>query len=192
MKRFMLLLLLSTTAAAQCPSSWTCNIVVTPVTDTSVTVTWNTATATTGQVRYGLTGTYGKRSTLVSTPALAHSATLTGLTSGTLYYFQTLQKDGQGIQVNSLQGTFTAGQVSVSHTVDLNWVASTSSNIAGYNVYRSTDQVVWTRLNPSLIASTLYTDSAVTSGQTYYYEATAVDITNLESAPSNVATAQVP
>lgn len=164
---------------------------VTPITDTSVTITWQTATATTGQVRYGLTGTYGKRTVLVTMPALAHSATITGLVSGSLYYFQTLEKDAQGMQVNSLQGTFTAGLVTVSHTVDLNWIASTSTNVAGYNVYRSTDQVVWTRLNPSLIVSTLYTDSAVTSGQTYYYEATAVDITNLESAPSNVATAQV-
>ena len=73
-------------------------------------------------------------------------------------------------------------QSGVNHVVDLSWKASTSTNIAGYNVYRSPDGVNWKKENVSLIASTLYNDSTVSNGSTYYYAATAVDISGKESS----------
>src|SRR5262249_49384571 len=79
------------------------------------------------------------------------------------------------------------------HSVALGWTASTSSNIAGYNVYRGTvSGGPYTRLNTSVVTGTIYTDGAVQSGQTYYYVATAVDTSNNESAYSSQATAVVP
>jgi hypothetical protein len=81
----------------------------------------------------------------------------------------------------------------VTHTVTLNWTASISSNIAGYNVYRSTASGgSYTKLNSSLVAGTSYLDSTVQSGTTYYYVTTAVDTSNDESAYSNQAQAVVP
>jgi hypothetical protein len=77
-------------------------------------------------------------------------------------------------------------------TVSLNWTASTSPNISGYNVYRTT--VLggpYTKINSSLVVGTTYGDS-VQSGQTYYYVTTAVDTNQAESVYSNVATAIVP
>ena len=76
-------------------------------------------------------------------------------------------------------------QSTENHVVSLNWSASTSHNIAGYNIYRSTDKASWQKMNVSLIASTLYSDSTVSNGSTYYYTATAVDISGSESAKSN-------
>jgi len=81
-------------------------------------------------------------------------------------------------------------QASANHVVDLSWNASTSSNVTGYNLYRSPDGTTWNKINASLIASTLYADSTVANGSTYYYAATAVDIYGHESnktAPVKVA-----
>ena len=73
-------------------------------------------------------------------------------------------------------------QATANHVVDLSWKASTSSDVAGYNLYRSPDGATWKKINASLIASILYADSSVANGSTYYYAATAVDIYGHESS----------
>jgi len=79
------------------------------------------------------------------------------------------------------------------HSVTLNWTASTTPNVAGYNVYRSaTAGGPYTKLNTTLVVPTNYGDSTVTAGQTYYYVATAVDTNGNESANSNQAQAVIP
>jgi hypothetical protein len=71
------------------------------------------------------------------------------------------------------------------HVVNLSWNASTSLNLAGYNMYRAPNGVNWQRINSGgLIASTLYSDSTASNGSIYYYAATAVDISGDESAKS--------
>ena len=81
----------------------------------------------------------------------------------------------------------------VPHSVSLSWTASTSSNIAGYNVYRgSASGGPYTIVNSSLVAGTTFTDTYSRRGQTYYYVCTAVDINNNESAYSNTAAAAIP
>jgi hypothetical protein len=84
--------------------------------------------------------------------------------------------------------------VVVPHSVSLNWTASTSSNVTGYNVYRGTQAngLFPTKLTSSPIVGTSYTDLAVQAGTTYYYAVTAVDNNNNESAYSNQAPATVP
>ena len=78
------------------------------------------------------------------------------------------------------------------HIVDLSWTASTSV-VAGYNIYRGTvSGGPYTRINASLEPATLYTDSAVQAGQTYYYVTAAVDSSGVESGYSNVVQAVVP
>ena len=82
--------------------------------------------------------------------------------------------------VESLAGIGTAPQFKV----DLSWNASTG--VAGYNVYRSMSPTgTYTKINPALDANTAYTDASVASGQTYYYEATAVNSSGQESARSS-------
>jgi len=73
-------------------------------------------------------------------------------------------------------------QATANHVVDLNWKASTTSDVTGYNLYRSPDATTWKKINASLIASTLYADSTVANGSTYYYAATAIDIYGHESS----------
>lgn len=83
-------------------------------------------------------------------------------------------------------------QASANHVVNLTWKPSTSSNISGYNMYRSSDSTTWKRVNVALLASTSYSDSTVSNGNTYYYAATAVDILGKESSMSSAVKAVIP
>ena len=83
-------------------------------------------------------------------------------------------------------------QSTANHVVDLSWNASSSSNVAGYNVYRGPDGKSWKKINVSLAASTVYSDSTAANSSTYYYAATAVDIKGNESRKSNIAKSVVP
>lgn len=76
--------------------------------------------------------------------------------------------------------------VVTTHSVALSWTASTSSSISGYNVYRSTTSGgTYTKINTSLVVPTSYTDNSVQAGQTYFYVATAVDTSGIESVYSS-------
>jgi hypothetical protein len=90
----------------------------------------------------------------------------------------------------TVTGTGVAAPV---HTVSLSWIASTSPDIIGYNVYRRTGTTgSYAQINPVLNGSTEYTDTSVADGQTYYYETTAVNSSNEESARSTAAQASIP
>lgn len=79
------------------------------------------------------------------------------------------------------------------HSVTLNWVASTSTNVVGYKVYRGTVAGgPYTPLTTTPVVGVTYIDSTVQAGQTYYYAVTAVDSSNNASVYSNEATAVVP
>lgn len=81
--------------------------------------------------------------------------------------------------IESLSGTGTV----TGYSVNLSW--NSSSDVAGYNVYRSTSaNGTYSKINSSLDANTAYTDSTVISSQTYYYEATSVSSSGQESARS--------
>ena len=70
------------------------------------------------------------------------------------------------------------------------------TDIAGYNIYRSTDPLLpkdqWTKLNQSLLTRTSYQDERVESGKTYYYYLTAMDQAGNVSQPSEVGSERVP
>jgi hypothetical protein len=84
-----------------------------------------------------------------------------------------------------------SGVAAPQHSVDLSWNPSNSA--AGYLVYRGTKTGgPYARLTPSAIASTFFTDKSVQSGATYFYVATSVDSTGLESDDSNQVAASIP
>lgn len=74
--------------------------------------------------------------------------------------------------------------------------ANPEADIAGYNIYRSTDPNLpkdkWNKLNPGLLSRTTFQDERVESGKLYYYYLTAVDQTGNVSPPSEVVSETVP
>jgi hypothetical protein len=78
------------------------------------------------------------------------------------------------------------------HFVAVSWQASTSPNVAFYNIYRSgTSGGPYTRVGWRVSGLT-YTDTAVQAGATYFYVVTSVTSSNTESVISSQITATVP
>jgi hypothetical protein len=79
------------------------------------------------------------------------------------------------------------------HKIVLTWQASSSAQVAGYNVYRKTsEQLGYLKLNAIPLKGLTYTDETVESGVTYLYITRSVDSHGDESTNSNVFTVYVP
>jgi hypothetical protein len=79
--------------------------------------------------------------------------------------------------------------------IDLIWAPVTNADLAGYNVFRSengasSEQL--TKLNSEPVKSPAYRDFAVTSGKTYTYAVSAVDVRGNESQRSAETSESVP
>lgn len=74
--------------------------------------------------------------------------------------------------------------------------ANPEVDIAGYNIYRSTDPDLprdkWIKLNSELLTKTTFQDDKVEPGKQYYYYLTAVDQAGNVSDPSEVVSETVP
>jgi fibronectin type 3 domain-containing protein len=95
----------------------------------------------------------------------------------------------------SATGTGT-GTAASTHSVSLSWKASSSPNIAEYNVYRApyaSSCGSCSKINGSLDTVTTYVDASVADGMNYCYATTAVNSSNEESGYSNIfADVQIP
>ncbi len=128
---------------------------------------------------------------ITSSPA-SNTLTLSGTPTTAASYPFTVQVKGCHGHTSTASYTVVIQSAPV-HIVDLSWNASTSSEIAGYNVYRGPDGVNWRLINNvGLVPSTVYTDSTVANGSTYFYAVTAVNISNEESAKSTPLEVAIP
>jgi hypothetical protein len=107
-----------------------------------------------------------------------------GTVSGTLSF---ASDAANSPAMESVAGSGTLPQ----YSVNLSW-SSNDPQIAGYNVYRATGSGSYAKINSTLNPSTAYTDSAVVSGHTYSYAATAVNSSGQESTYSAPTTAVIP
>lgn len=115
---------------------------------------------------------------------VAFTPSASGAQSGSLSF---VSNAASSKMVESVSGTGTV----TAYSVNLWW--NSSSNVAGYNVYRSTAATGnFTKINPALNSTTAYTDSTVASGNTYYYAATAVNSAGEESARSAPVQTTIP
>ena len=74
--------------------------------------------------------------------------------------------------------------------VVLDWDDNTEADLEGYNVYRSITQGgPYSAVNPSLVTSSAFTDTAVTAGIAYFYVITAVNTGGGESLESGESVA---
>ncbi|HEY1805481.1 MAG TPA: choice-of-anchor D domain-containing protein [Terracidiphilus sp.] len=94
-----------------------------------------------------------------------------------------------GTSVISLSGTGDLNEVS------LTWDAPESSPdpVAGYNIYRTpSGSNSYVQLNSAVVTQTSYFDTSVEEGQTYDYIVESVDALGVTSAPSNMASVNIP
>jgi len=94
------------------------------------------------------------------------------------------------IQLNATS----AGTPTTRHVVNLAWNPPSSlTDLAGYHIYRSTAGAsAFQLLNSTLSTESAYADDTVASGNGYDYEVTSVNLTGIESAPSNITTVSIP
>lgn len=101
----------------------------------------------------------------------------------------------QSVTVNGANQTgvnFTATPAQT-HTVALSWIASTTTTVTSYNVYRSAvSGSGYLRIGSVSAPTVTYSDATVLNGTTYYYVTTALDSTGAESGYSNQVTAVIP
>jgi hypothetical protein len=118
--------------------------------------------------------------TIAAGQSVSLSVTFAPKNSGTVAGSVTFASNASNSQASeSLTGVGTQPQ----YNVNLWW--NPSSNVAGYNVYRSTSPTgSYSKINSTLDANTAFTDSTVASSNTYYYAATSVSSTGQESALS--------
>lgn len=92
----------------------------------------------------------------------------------------------------SLSGTGTAA---ATYSVALTWSAPTSSTdpVASYEVYRAlSGSSSYQLLNTISAPTTTYTDTTVTSAQSYLYYVVSVDSSGNQSSPSNTYSVTIP
>ncbi len=69
----------------------------------------------------------------------------------------------------------------------MDWEANSEPDLAGYNVYRSSDNVTFVKVNIDYVTTNSYYDHGLTNGTTYYYKITAIHTSDNESPFSAVA-----
>ena len=168
------------------------SVVATP-TNTSATITWTTDTNSSSRVDYGTSSTSLNLNVSSATLVTSHSITLTGLTTGTTYYFRVTSTDSFGNGTTSPAGSnqpasFVAAAVpepvisAVTATP-----GSTSATITWTTDETSTSRVDYGTSSGSLTlnssSATLVTAHSITLtglalGTTYYYRVTSVDSSN--------------
>jgi hypothetical protein len=119
------------------------------------------------------------------------SLVFTPTTSGALSGSLSLSSNGVSLLKIPLSGT---GVTPLAHSVDISWLASTTSGLQGYNVYRgATSGGPYSRISSLLSGTTLlFTDGTVVSGQHYFYVVTDLSTSGVESATSNEVAVTVP
>jgi fibronectin type 3 domain-containing protein len=128
--------------------------------------------------------------TLAAGASTSFNVTFDPATTGSLSGSVTVTSNATNSpHVVSLSGTGTAV---TAYSVGLSWTAS-SSSYSGFNVYRGSQSGgPYTKVNTTLIPSASYSDPSVVAGDTYYYVATEVGTTGVESAYSTQVSAVIP
>jgi hypothetical protein len=150
-----------------------------------------TLTATNGTAPYSWSLTSGS---LPAGLTLATSGVISGTpTTAATSSFTVKVTDSSSPTTTATANLSITITVASNYSVLLNWTASPSSGVAGYNVYRS--QVSgsdYVKLTSSPVSDLTYTDTSVANGQTYYYVTTSVDGSGNESGYSEIVQMNIP
>ena len=187
--RFIIVLFLCLPASAE---AWFSKVTKKPTTN-SCAIGWTTAVPTIAHLQYGLrAGSYTNSKANKAQYSRSKKEIISGLKPGTTYHFKIVAADSSHDWVHSLHFTCTTRKTTTAmHSVKLNWHASSSSGIKGYEVYRSTISGGYYGLLEK-VAGLTYTDRTVQPGVTYFYRVKAINTGGRLSSFSNQIRAAVP
>jgi hypothetical protein len=150
----------------------------------SVTV----SSASLSSVEFSLTG-ISFPLTIAAGQSVPFTLTFAPQTAGTASAILSFASNAPNASTETLSGN---GIAPPQHSVSLSW-ADVGAGIVGYNIYRgSALGGPYAKINSALETTTAYSDNAVLAGQIYYYVATAIDGSGMESAYSNEAQVVIP
>jgi len=164
-----------------------------------VHLAWNPSAGATSYNVYRSTSP-GTEGTIAYSSPSTNSYTDTGVTNGTTYYYKVSAANANG---QSVQSSEVSAKPNVPPAAPSNLTATASSgtnvNLAwtnnatgatGNEVYRSTDNVTFTKIATTAPTASTYADATVVKLTTYYYK---VDATNGSPSPfSNTASVTTP
>ncbi len=183
------------------------DIVISDVTSTKATITFQTKYEATTRIAYGSNAQMEKTISSSSGHKFSHTFELTSLIPATTYVFQCLGTDRYNRKLSSEIMTFTTNvasrgepptglkiaKVYGNSAFSLSWNADAQADLAGYNVYRSTSLTgVFEKINSGIVQLNSYVDSGVTVGQKYCYRVTRVAGSGDESSASEVVSMVMP
>ena len=162
--------------------------------NSEIDLTWNPSAGATSYSVYRGTAPGAEGATPIGTTT-TDSFTDTGLTNGTGYYYTVAAVNAAGTSAKTAETNTVPTAVVVTPPVPFGVVVTPSSgqiqlqwtyeeNATGYRIYRGTTPGGEGATPLATVTSSSYTDTAVTSGVTYYYEITALTGTT-ESARSS-------
>src|SRR3990170_1502633 len=122
------------------------------ITSTGATISWTTNEASTTQVEYGDTISYGSSTTINTSMATSHSQTITGLLPSTLYYYRVTSRD-------SADNSATSGGYTFTTSAPADTTAPVISNVQVAGITSSSATITWTTNE----ASTTQADYGLTS-----------------------------
>ncbi len=171
-------------------------------TSTSTIISWITDEASSTQVDYGTSNSYGKSTVMVSTPVTLHSQALSGLTAGTLYHYRVKSRDAAGNLATSGDYTFATSVASDVTAPKIGAISSspgrTSATIAWTTNEASDAQVEYgvssayghsTAVNGALLTSHSQNVSGLTANTQYHYRVKSKDAAgNLAISGDNMFT----
>jgi fibronectin type 3 domain-containing protein len=162
--------------------------------DSSIDLTWNPSAGAAGYSVYRGTAPGAEGATPVGTTT-TDGFTDTGLANGTGYYYTVAASNAAGTSAKTAEANTVPTAAVVAPPVPFGVVITPSAgqiqlqwtyeeNATGYRIYRSATPGGEGATALATVTSSSYTDTAVTSGTTYYYEITALTGTT-ESARSS-------
>jgi hypothetical protein len=173
------------------------------ITSSSATITWTTNEASSTQVEYGTTTSYGSQSTLNSSLVTSHSQTLSSLQAATLYHYRVKSTDAAGNTAVSGDNTFTTSSAADTTAPVISSIISSNLTENGVTISWGTDEPATTEVefgqtssygNSSVMNATLLNNhtqaiSGLLSGTIYHYRVKSADSAgNLSVSEDNTFT----
>jgi len=166
-------------------------------TGNSLSIQWSVDAIESDVTNYKIYYTDDLQGQILEATATASPFTITGLTSGTMYYIGVAAVDSDNNEGLAHVTTGTPNLLPqtpvdfqdnpVYQGITFEWDANTELDLAGYKLFRSTSLTGnYVALNSVLLTTTSYLDENVDELIYYYYKLTAVDTDGLESVPTEV------